>query len=204
MLFPEPLYRGKNKETGEWVYGYYAVEKKFGEVEHCIQANNPCGLYGLEVDPATVGMFTGFTAVWEEFEEPPAFGLSNPEPKMRCSGYDPEKCSCDHMGVHEQNKYCGNKCGPHNNAFCYPVDEQTGQGKIRRTVEKIFTGQHILQSGSIHAGVVGWNEKGGTFAVAWEDKDKRMYWVPLHLLVSVVGSQELLQCRVSDTPLDGV
>ena len=169
MQFPEPLYRGRSKDTGLWSYGFYAIDRyvrKEGRREfqegHYIVIQTPSGIATVEVEPSSVGIFTGFTAVWEEFEEQTGHALDDK----------------------------GNEVDP-------------GPRKVKRTEERIFTGHYLKQSHSIHKGRVGWNEKGGCFAVAWEDTDKHVYWVPLHILVGTVGTQQLTQCRVSDTPFEG-
>lgn len=56
------LFRGKRKDNGEWIYGYYCV---FNGMIHCIYtgyAETDCGdIYPdyYEVDPDTVGQYTG-------------------------------------------------------------------------------------------------------------------------------------------------
>lgn len=58
------LFRGKRKDNGDWVYGYYCV---FNGMIHCIYtgyAETDCGsIYPVyyEVDPDTVGQYTGLT-----------------------------------------------------------------------------------------------------------------------------------------------
>lgn len=60
----EILFRGKRKDNGEWIYGYYCV---FNGMIHCIYtsyAETDCGdIYPdyYEVDPETVGQYTGHT-----------------------------------------------------------------------------------------------------------------------------------------------
>lgn len=60
----ESLFRGKRKDNGEWIYGYYCV---FNGMIHCIYtgyAETDCGdIYPdyYEVDPETVGQYTGLT-----------------------------------------------------------------------------------------------------------------------------------------------
>lgn len=60
----EILFRGKRKDNGEWIYGYYCV---FNGMIHCIYtgyAETDCGdIYPdyYEVDPDTVGQYTGLT-----------------------------------------------------------------------------------------------------------------------------------------------
>lgn len=59
------LFRGKRKDTGEWVYGYYAHIPcgRFQKDEHLIQTTKDNGTIGTlyAVDPVTVGQYTGLT-----------------------------------------------------------------------------------------------------------------------------------------------
>lgn len=59
------LFRGKRKDNGEWVYGYYAYIPcgRFKREEHLIQTIKKDGTIGLlhEVIPETVGQDTGLT-----------------------------------------------------------------------------------------------------------------------------------------------
>jgi len=53
-------FRGKRIDNGEWVYGYitllkYRNETQWWIVEHIRRG----GIYGLQIDPDTVGQFTG-------------------------------------------------------------------------------------------------------------------------------------------------
>jgi len=54
------LFRGKRVDNGEWVEGYYSPLKLlvFGEMGHYI---NVGGYKAVEVDPKTVGQYTGLT-----------------------------------------------------------------------------------------------------------------------------------------------
>ena len=52
------LFRGKRKENGEWVYGNYAVTDNNGKQQYFIFQNKA---FEFEVDPETVGQFTGLT-----------------------------------------------------------------------------------------------------------------------------------------------
>lgn len=54
----EILFRGKRKDNGEWVYGYY-TKHKTGKV-FIKKANADCKR-SFEVIPKTVGQFTGLT-----------------------------------------------------------------------------------------------------------------------------------------------
>lgn len=53
----EILFRGKRKDNGEWVYGNYAVTDN-NEKQHFIFQNKA---FEFEVDPETVGQYTGIT-----------------------------------------------------------------------------------------------------------------------------------------------
>ena len=57
----EIKFRGKRKDNGEWVYGYYVFLEGVPELklehEHWIVSGRVCGNY--EVIPETVGQFTG-------------------------------------------------------------------------------------------------------------------------------------------------
>ena len=55
-------FRGKRVDGGEWVYGFYAVGDYKKKLRHYIQHTNEAAWFGIievEVDPATVGQFTG-------------------------------------------------------------------------------------------------------------------------------------------------
>ena len=60
------LYRGKRKDNGEWVEGYYVYDESGQTTEKptayiCHLNTHPCGysLIPYEVDPETVGEYTG-------------------------------------------------------------------------------------------------------------------------------------------------
>lgn len=53
----EILFRGKRKDNGKWAYGNYAVTDNNGK-QHFIFQNKA---FEFEVDPETVGQFTGLT-----------------------------------------------------------------------------------------------------------------------------------------------
>lgn len=54
----EILFRGKHKSCGKWCEGNLHIDKQ--SVAIITPDNTPLGCYG-QVDPATVGQFTGFT-----------------------------------------------------------------------------------------------------------------------------------------------
>lgn len=59
----EILFRGKHTDDGHWVYGMYVAEGYQADF-HCILPNyDPAdnGYYHFEVDPGTVGQYTGLT-----------------------------------------------------------------------------------------------------------------------------------------------
>ena len=65
---PEILFRGKRIDNGEWVFGYYVcLYDNKGNISHRIYsgyAETDCGDFypdWFEVDPKTVGLFTGLT-----------------------------------------------------------------------------------------------------------------------------------------------
>lgn len=58
----EILFRGKRLDNGEWVEGYYYCFNGFtNKQKHNIIPDYCSTLYGLEVDPDTVGQYTGLT-----------------------------------------------------------------------------------------------------------------------------------------------
>lgn len=57
----EILFRGKRKDNGEWVYGYICYYGFTGEENTYIVPNYASALYSIEVDPETVGQYTGIT-----------------------------------------------------------------------------------------------------------------------------------------------
>ena len=56
----EIIFRGKRKDNGKWVYGFYALFASNKGLKHGIYtgAENGC-VIPYEVDPETVGQFTG-------------------------------------------------------------------------------------------------------------------------------------------------
>ena len=61
----EYLFRGKQKDNGEWVEGYYLYRgeecNKIGTDVHYIVTHDLCGFSWHEVIPETVGQYTGLT-----------------------------------------------------------------------------------------------------------------------------------------------
>lgn len=55
----EILFRGKRKDNGEWVYGYYCKYGYTGKEKHYIIPSYASDLYAIEVIPETVGQYTG-------------------------------------------------------------------------------------------------------------------------------------------------
>ena len=57
----EILYRGKRKDNGEWVYGYYCKCGWTGKEKDVIIPIHASSLYGIDVTPKTVGQYTELT-----------------------------------------------------------------------------------------------------------------------------------------------
>lgn len=55
----EILFRGKRKDNGDWIYGYYCKYGYTGQLKHYIIPDCASVLYSYEVIPETVGQFTG-------------------------------------------------------------------------------------------------------------------------------------------------
>ena len=55
----EILFRGKRTDNGEWVYGYVCRYGWTGEENTYIVPDYASALYSIEVDPDTVGQYTG-------------------------------------------------------------------------------------------------------------------------------------------------
>lgn len=58
----ENLFKGKRIDNGEWVYGFYALFASNKGLKHGIYTGTENGcVIPYEVDPETVGQFTGLT-----------------------------------------------------------------------------------------------------------------------------------------------
>ena len=57
----EILFRGKRVGSGEWVVGTLVKMGPVGYVRHFILPDYASAFYDIEVDPATVGQYTGLT-----------------------------------------------------------------------------------------------------------------------------------------------
>ncbi|MFQ8638750.1 MAG: YopX family protein [Acutalibacteraceae bacterium] len=55
------LFRGKHLNNGEWEYGYYCFLGPAGKEKHFIIPTSASAFYGIEIDPLTLGQFTGLT-----------------------------------------------------------------------------------------------------------------------------------------------
>lgn len=60
MMEPEILFRGKRMDNGEWVCGYYIGPTGILNDHEICDINDTTG-HRYEVDPATVGQYTGLT-----------------------------------------------------------------------------------------------------------------------------------------------
>lgn len=56
----EILFRGKTIDKGNWVYGYYVGPAGLDNSHEICDINNLCGIR-VDVDPASVGQYTGLT-----------------------------------------------------------------------------------------------------------------------------------------------
>ena len=56
----EILFRGKRKDNGEWVYGYYVGPVGIACDHEICDIDDPTGSR-VDVDPSTVGQYTGLT-----------------------------------------------------------------------------------------------------------------------------------------------
>lgn len=59
MTLRDIEFRGKRTDNGEWVYGYVCRYGWTGKENTYIVPNYASALYSLEVDPDTVGQYTG-------------------------------------------------------------------------------------------------------------------------------------------------
>ena len=55
----EIKFRGKRLDNGEWEYGYLVKYGFAGKEKYYIVPSHASALYSFEVDPATVGQYTG-------------------------------------------------------------------------------------------------------------------------------------------------
>lgn len=55
------FFRGKRKDNGEWVYGYYCRCGWTGMEKDVIIPSHASALYGIDVIPETVGQYTELT-----------------------------------------------------------------------------------------------------------------------------------------------
>lgn len=55
----EILFRGKRTDNGEWVYGYVCRYGWTGKENTYILPNYASALYSIEVNPETIGQYTG-------------------------------------------------------------------------------------------------------------------------------------------------
>lgn len=76
----EILFRGKRTDNGEWVQGYPCRYGWIGKEKDYIIPDYASALYTAEVDPETIGQYTGLTdmngnkifdgdIVWSDYEE---------------------------------------------------------------------------------------------------------------------------------------
>lgn len=100
----ECKYRGKRVDDGEWVHGYYvcyggAIPNPTHHIIHAENNLNRLAGKNFEINPVTVGQYTGLRGIYEgdivwwgkEDEAPPcevffddgAFWISNPESDTR-------------------------------------------------------------------------------------------------------------------------
>ena len=63
MKMREILFRGKRTDNGEWVQGYPCRYGWTGKEKDYIIPDYASALYTIEIDPSTVGRYTGMTDV---------------------------------------------------------------------------------------------------------------------------------------------
>ena len=57
----EILFRGKRSDNGEWVIGSLVKMGPVGYVHHFILPDYASAFYDIEIDPSTIGQYTGLT-----------------------------------------------------------------------------------------------------------------------------------------------